>query len=113
MKETPKSISEWSVDVFPNLTEESQEKKLIEELMEYIKAKTEEERVKELSDVYIVAAILKERFNNDLGFYAFRNLFTTSMIAVYNAVDAKMKINRSRVWKFIDGVWHHTERTDE
>lgn len=40
MKETPKSISEWSVDVFPNLTEESQEKKLIEELLEYIKAKT-------------------------------------------------------------------------
>lgn len=113
MKETPKSISEWSVDVFPSLTEESQEKKLIEELLEYIKAKAEEERVKELSDVYIVASILKERFNNDLGFYAFRSIFTPEMVAVYKAVDDKMEINRSRVWKFIDGVWHHTEKTDE
>ena len=113
MKETPKSISEWSVQTFSDLTEYSQEKKLIEELIEYIKAKTEDERVKELSDVYIVASILKERFNNDLGFYAFREIYTPSMTAVYKAVDDKMEINRSRVWKFIDGVWHHTEKTDE
>lgn len=113
MIETPKTISEWSVQTFPDLTEYGQEKKLIEELIEYTKAKTEDERIKELSDVYIVASILKERFSNDLGFYAFREIFTTAMAAVYKAVDDKMKINRSRIWKFIDGVWHHTEKADE
>ena len=34
MIETPKTISEWSEQVFPTLEEESQKKKLIEELEE-------------------------------------------------------------------------------
>ena len=113
MIETPKTISEWSEQVFPTLEKESQLNKLIEETVEYIKAKTDDERIKELADIYIVASILRERFNSDLGFMAFRGIFTTDMIAVYQAVDEKMKINRSRIWEFKNGVYHHREAKDE
>lgn len=113
MIETPKTINEWSKQVFTTLEEESQKKKLIEELIEYLKAQTDEERIKELADIYIVASILRERFNSDLGFSAFRGIFTADMTAVYQAVDAKMKINRSRVWEFKNGVYHHKEVKDE
>lgn len=113
MIETPKTISEWSEQAFSTLEEESQNKKLIEELIEYLKAKTDEEKIKELADIYIVASILRERFNSDLGFCAFRGIFTTDMIAVYQAVDEKMRINRSRIWEFKNGVYHHKEVKDE
>ena len=113
MRETPKTISDWSEQVFPTLVKESQQKKLIEELVEYMKAKTEEEHIKELADIYIVASILRERFDCDLGFQAFRSIFTNDMTAVYPAVDEKMKINRSRVWEFKNGVYHHREVKDE
>jgi hypothetical protein len=113
MIETPKTINEWSEQVFPALEEESQKKKLIEELIEYIKSKTDADKIKELADIYIVSSILRERFNSDLGFMAFRGIFTVDMIAVYPAVDEKMKINRSRIWEFKNGVYHHKEVKDE
>lgn len=113
MIETPKTISEWSEQTFPTLTKESQLNKLIEETLEYIKAKTDDERIKELADIYIVASILKERFDCKLGWGIFQGIFTFDMAAVYPAVDEKMKINRSRIWEFKNGVYHHKEVKDE
>lgn len=113
MIETPKTISEWSAQVFPVLEKQSQQSKLVEEVFEYINAKTDEEKIKELADIYIVASILRERFCDNIGFRFFQGFFTTDMIAVYSAIDEKMKINRSRVWKFKNGVYHHVKEKEE
>ena len=112
MIETQQSISDWSVEVFPTLSEDAQNIKLFEEVLEFFNAKTLEEKIKELADIYIVASILKERFGSDLGFYVFRTLFTNELVGVYKAVDEKMKINRSRVWKWNGKTYHH-EANDE
>lgn len=112
MIETPKTISEWSEKVFPTLTKDSQLEKLIEETREFINAKTEEEKIKELADVYIVASILKERFDCKLGFDMYRGIYNDNMTSVYSAVDEKMKINRSRVWEFKNGVYHHIKEKE-
>ena len=112
MIETPQSISDWSVKVFPTLTKEAQNIKLFEEVLEFFNAKTLEEKIKELADIYIVACILKYRFGSDLGFYVFRTLFKLEMVGVYKAVDKKMEINRNRVWKWNGKTYHH-EGKDE
>lgn len=109
MIETPQSISDWSLGVFPTLTEEAQNIKLFEEVFEFFKAKTLEEKIKELADIYIVACILKYRFGSDLGFYVFRTLFKNEMAAVYKEVDKKMAINRSRKWVWNGKTYHHEE----
>lgn len=110
MIETPKTINEWSVQAFPVLEKRSQHNKLVEEVLEYIKAKTDEEKIKELADIYIVASILRERFGENIGFSFFQEFFTNDMVTVYSAIDEKMKINRSRIWEFKNGVYHHKEK---
>lgn len=107
MIETPKSISDWSLGVFPTLTKDAQLEKLIEETREYMKAKSDEERIKELADIYIVASILKERFDCKLGWGIFQGIFTFDMFGVYKAVDKKMEINRKRIWKWNGKTYHH------
>ena len=115
MIETPKTISDWSEQGFPVLEKQSQQSKLVEEVCEFINAKSDEEQIKELADIYIVASILRERFNDNIGFRFFQGLFKADMKAVYPAIDAKMKINRSRIWEFKNGVYHHIkkEQSDE
>ena len=112
MIETPQSISDWSIKVFPTLSEEAQNIKLFEEVLEFFKAKTLEEKIKELADIYIVACILKYRFGSDLGFYVFRTLFKLEMVGVYKAVDKKMEINRSRKWACNGKTYHHEGKDD-
>lgn len=112
MIETPKSIAEWSEQVFPTLTKEAQLEKLVEETLEYVKAKSDDERIKELADIYIVASILKHRFGSDLGFAMFRGLFTLDMTPVYKEIDRKMIVNRSRKWVWNGKTYHH-EGKDE
>lgn len=107
MIETPQSISDWSIKVFPTLSEEAQNIKLFEEVLEFFNAKTLEEKIKELADIYIVACILKYRFGSDLGFYVFRALFKNELVGVYKAVDEKMTINRSRKWVWNGKTYHH------
>jgi len=113
MTETPHSISDWSVDVFPTLTKEAQEEKLTEEILEYIKAKTDEEKVKELADIYIVSSILKCRFNCDIGFNTFRCLSMTHKKGVYKEVCRKMEVNRSRKWEWNGKTYKHVKGTGE
>lgn len=113
MIETPKTIAEWSEQVFPTLTEEAQNIKLFEEVLEFFKAKTLEEKIKELSDIYIVASILRFRFGSDLGFFVFRDLFKLEMVAVYKEVDIKMEINRKRKWKWNGKTYKHVKGTGE
>ena len=109
MIETPKSIAEWSEQVFPTLDKDAQLEKLIEETREYMKAKSDDERIKELADIYIMASILKERFDCKLGWGVFQGIFTLDMTGVYKAVDEKMKINRARKWTWNGKTYHHVE----
>lgn len=112
MIETPKSIAEWSGQVFPTLDKDAQLEKLVEETREYMKAKSDEERIKELADIYIVASILKERFDCKLGWDMFQGIFTLKMTGVYKAVDEKMKINRARKWAWNGKTYHHEENDE-
>lgn len=109
MIENMKSISDWSSEVFPTLTKEAQLEKLIEEVAEFAKATTDEERMKELADIYIVSSILKNRFNCGLGWTAFRSLYNIKLNDVYIWVDEKMKINRNRKWEWNGKTYHHIE----
>lgn len=115
MIETPETIAQWSCKQFPKLTEESQWNKLLEELKEYENAKTLEDAIKEYADLFIVACILDVRFNNSFAFVILGEIDKNDHIAklIDVAVEEKMKINRSRVWEFKNGVYHHKEVKDE
>ncbi len=108
-QETRQSITQWSVETFPDLTSDMQEKKLKEEVREEEKAKNTDRWLSEMADVYIVASILWERFYNPLGRLA---LDWVEMHPEYKeirkAVDEKMVINRARKWHINkNGVYHH------
>jgi hypothetical protein len=108
-KESIHSISKWSEETFPYLTAYMQEKKLKEELEEVARAENTDRWIGEMADVYIVSAILWDRFYNPLGRLG---LDWVEMHPEYEkireAVDAKMVINRARKWHINkNGVYHH------
>ena len=110
-KELVEDIVNWSKYVFPDLTKEKQTLKLHEEIGELERAKTEEEKMYEMADIFIVATILHKRFNSDLGkrFMRFYDLFEVEPF-----VEEKMKRNKERVWKKVsNGTYHHEESEED
>lgn len=113
-KDIDTEIVEWSIKTFPDLTVDKQREKLNEELKEFKECQTEEEALKEGADIYIVCRILADRFDDEIGRY-----FTETILGeatetrgkeIKEAVEAKMKKNKARVWeKQKDGTYHHKE----
>ena len=106
-KELVEDIVNWSKSSFPDLTKEKQTLKLHEEISELESAETEEEKMYEMADVFIVATILYKRFNCELGkrFMRFYDMFQ-----VEPYVENIMKKNKSRIWKKVEnGTYHHEE----
>lgn len=106
-KELVEDIVNWSKSVFPDLTAEKQTLKLNEEMDELERAETQEEKMYEMADIFIVATILHKRFKSELGrrISSFYDLFE---IEPY--VEKKMKRNKERVWKKVsNGTYHHEE----
>lgn len=109
-----KEIVEWSMQTFPDLTIDKQRDKLNEELKEFSEAKTSEEHLIEAADVYIVCAILANRFDDEIS-KCLRVTFLSNIVSCYGEkffefVENKMKKNKARIWaKQEDGTYHHKE----
>lgn len=113
MKWTDEKIVEWHKKTFPDCTYESQLAKLDEELKEVSEAQKKgnyEHSFDELADVYIVATVLKERFNSAIAkyFLAWEDGWQTP--SLFERVDRKMDLNSKRVWHKVNGVYRHKEK---
>lgn len=111
-------IKIWHAETFPGTTFSGQLLKLEEELEESYQAKTREEALKELADVFIVCAGLT-RWNSHIAQiilieFILKNQFGFSGEEIIQAIKAKMEINHKRteagVWKQLpDGRVKHTK----
>ena len=113
-KDIDTEIVEWSIQAFPDLTVDKQREKLNEKLREFKECQTETEALNEAADIYIVCRILADRFDCEIGKYfteTFLNDLTETCVKeLKEAVEAKMKKNKTRVWeKQKDGTYHHKE----
>ena len=115
MKESIKSIIEWSEQTFPDATIEGQIEKYHQEQIEmYDCTRGSEEELFELADCFIVACSIG-RFDTEHAAYYFGDVEQMiiesdfSRQEVCAAVDAKMAINRIRKWSKGNGSYQHTE----
>ena len=111
-------IARWNKETFPDATVDGQILKLSEEFEEMRDAiEAGEFLTSEKADCFIVAAALKERFNNALGRFVLDYLIEEmteegeAIAAEYfEAIEKKMEINRARVWnKMPDGRFKHSD----
>lgn len=109
-------IAKWNKETFPDATVDGQVLKLSEEFDELRDAiEAGNSLTSEKADCFIVAAALKERFNNALGRFVLDYLIEemtdqSEKIAAeyFEAIEKKMEINRARVWnKMPDGRFKH------
>ena len=109
-------IARWNKETFPDATESGQVLKLSEEFDELRDAiENADFLTSEKADCFIVAAALKERFNNALGRFVLDYLIeemtdeSEAIAAEYmEAIEKKMEINSARVWnKMPDGRYKH------
>lgn len=109
-------IARWNKETFPDATVDGQILKLAEEFEEMRDAiEAGDFLMSEKADCFIVAAALKERFNNALGRFVLDYLIeemtdeSEEKAAGYmEAIEKKMEINRARVWnKMPDGRFKH------
>ena len=109
-----KKMAEAHKKLFPNATAESQFYKMEEEIEELVKAKTEDERIKENADVYIVCAGLYRWFpKTALAIYF---AYYQSNMGVLNKgfeymveaeVKRKWQVNLKRKWVWNGKTYHH------
>ena len=109
-------IKEWNATQFPDADLPGQLMKLEEELHEFHNAQ-EENRLKEISDVFIVCAGLG-RWNSHIGYHILSMVVNgahhTEVNRLLDEVGLKMAKNRARVWlKDGDGKYHHDVKLDE
>ena len=112
MKESIKSIIEWSEQTFPDVTLVGQIGKFEDELHEYFNAANHQDRIKELADIFIVALSIC-RLELDEGLYYLHQawkIYEGSPYSLGNVcynIQEKMKTNRSRKWEKKDGQYQH------
>lgn len=113
-------IARWNKETFPDATDSGQVLKLSEEFEEMQDAiEAGDFSMSEKADCFIVAAALRERFNNALGRFVLDYLIEemtdeSEAIAVeyFDAIEKKMEINKRRAdekrWKKMpDGRFKH------
>ena len=109
-------IKEWNATQFPDADLPGQLMKLEEELHEFHNAQ-EENRLKEISDVFIVCAGLG-RWQSHIGYHILSMVVNgaqyTEVNRLLDEVGLKMAKNRARVWiKDGKGKYHHDVKLDE
>lgn len=109
-------IKEWNATQFPDANLPGQLIKLEEELHEFHNAQ-EDNRIKEISDVFIVCAGLG-RWQSLIGYHILSLVVNgahhTEVNRLLDEVGLKMAKNRARVWlKDGDGKYHHDVKLDE
>ena len=117
MKETIKSIIEWSEETFgDNITLKGQIKKFEDELDEWLESDRED--IMELADMAIVACSVA-RFSfadtielfQRISYELSRTLYTGKELE--KAITKKMKINRKRKWSVGKGNYQHISEGGE
>lgn len=114
MAESIKSIIEWSEQTFGDATLQGQIDKFDAEYDEYFEERDHNKKIKELADLFIVAFSIC-RFDMAEGLFYIHDaweLFSDSpysLNALCDAIQSKMKTNRSRVWEKKDGQYQHVE----
>ena len=64
----------------------------------------------ELADCFIVASALAFRFGSVFGFVMLNGIIEKNADELYDAIKAKMEINRKRTWnKQQNGSYHHVD----
>lgn len=116
MKDTIGTIAEWHEKTFPDATLDGQITKFYEEWDEYFFAKTPEDKLKELADVFIVAFGIS-RFDLQEGLFYISDAWQLFVESPFGwgdlgpAIEKKMKINRERTWETTtDGTYHHIDK---
>lgn len=109
-------IKEWNATQFPDADLPGQLVKLEEELHEFHNAQGEN-RLKEISDVFIVCAGLG-RWQSLIGYHILSLVVNgahhTEVNRLLDEVGLKMAKNRARTWlKDGDGKYHHDVKLDE
>lgn len=99
-------VCEWHKETFPDITKEDQIRKLEEELNEYHECYD----FSELADVIICSVVLWKRFNSEIGRCVFNYAKNeSSQLRLNFIVSDKLRINKKRIWKKVDGVYRHVE----
>lgn len=115
MKETIKSIIEWSEQTFPDATLDGQLRKFEDEWDEFFAENDHNKKIIELADVFIVAFSIC-RFDLAEGVLHIAEamrLFGETPYSLYRleeAIRKKMETNRSRVWEKKDGQYQHAKK---
>lgn len=110
MKETIKSIIDWSEQTFPDATLDGQLDKYYEEQQEYLESKCKD--ITELADMFIVACGIA-RFNLIEGMYHIADVVDWfkeedwHWTTFEKAINEKMKINKKREWEKKEGLYKH------
>lgn len=109
-----KKLSKEHEKLFPNATAESQLWKLEEELNEYAEAKTEEDEIKELADIWIVCGGLYRWMPRTAGvvycFYSDDRIDEMyDLYKIEQEVKRKWQINLNRKWEWNGKTYHHVE----
>ena len=110
MKETIKTIIDWSEQTFPDATLDGQLDKYYEEQQEYLESKCKD--ITELADMFIVACGIA-RFNLVEGMYHIADVVDWFKEGDWywkdfeKAINKKMKINRKRKWEKKEGLYKH------
>jgi len=113
-KELENSIIEWHIATFPDATLDSQIAKIEEEVDEVLNAENCQEFYKELSDCWIVALAL-QRWSLSAFRFAVIGLdylekernWEIPQESFEKMVEEKLEINKKRIWKKINNVYHH------
>ena len=102
-----KKISVWHEQTFPDADKTGQLLKLDEEFDEWM----EERKLTELADCFIVASALWFRFEAAIGMFTMLAIVKHMEDAdgeLYDAIVAKMEVNKNRSWKKqANGSYHH------
>ena len=101
-------IMRWHREALPNCDVGSQRLKLSNECEEFYWAGSLKDKLEEIADVYIVAAVLWTRYHDYAGRFVLERIERSKdWVKIAEAVDAKMDINATRTFKKIGGEWRH------
>lgn len=110
---TKTMILNWHFDALPDCNINDQRIKVHKEAREYYYAKLHKDKkgmLEEIADYYIASLVLYMRYHDySAKFICERLEKSKSFDRIKQAVDEKMDINETRVFKKINNEWRHIE----
>lgn len=99
----------WNKKTFSLSTKISQCKKFREEINELNQTKFKSKKYfKELADCYIVSfGMFRFDFKLAISFLKYLDYYNCDSEIISKTIKEKMKINKKREWKYVNGTYHH------